>query len=64
MAVCINNNNKQGDPLVPLLFSLVLHKVVSYIAQDRECLPLLFNGWYLDDGVLLGHPGKKSYLRS
>eukprot|EP00731_Ephydatia_muelleri_P034365 Em0056g24a len=22
---------------------------------DRECLPLLFNGWYLDDGVLLGH---------
>ena len=28
---------------------------MSYIAQDRECLPLLFNGWYLDDGVLLGH---------
>eukprot|EP00731_Ephydatia_muelleri_P003120 Em0001g3120a len=46
---------QQGDPLGPLLFSLVLHKVVSYIAQDRECLPLLFNGWYLDDGVLLGH---------
>eukprot|EP00731_Ephydatia_muelleri_P030030 Em0021g553a len=46
---------QQGDSLGPLLFSLVLHKVVSYIAQDRECLPLLFNGWYLDDGVLLGH---------
>ncbi|KAL5516253.1 hypothetical protein EMCRGX_G001539 [Ephydatia muelleri] len=46
---------QQGDQLGPLLFSLVLHKVVSYIAQDRECLPLLFNGWYLDDGVLLGH---------
>ncbi|KAL5499483.1 hypothetical protein EMCRGX_G010909 [Ephydatia muelleri] len=34
---------QQGDPLGPLLFSLVLQKVVSYIAQDRECLPLLFN---------------------
>ena len=46
---------QQGDPLGPLLFSLVLHKLVLSIAQDKDCLSLLSNRWYLDDGVLSGH---------
>ena len=29
---------QQGDPLGPLLFSLVLHKLVLSIAQDKDCL--------------------------
>ena len=36
-------------------FSLVLHNLVLSIAQDKDCLSLLFNRWYLDDGVLSGH---------
>ena len=45
---------QQGDPLGPLLFSLVLHKLVHSIALDSECSELLFNMWYLDDGTLAG----------
>eukprot|EP00731_Ephydatia_muelleri_P006120 Em0003g368a len=44
----------QGDPLGPLLFSLVLQKLVRAIAADKECSNLLFNRWYLDDGTLAG----------
>ena len=36
----------QGDPLGPLLFSLVLQKLVWAIAADKECSNLLFNRWY------------------
>ena len=39
----------------PFFFSLVLHNLVLSIAQDKDCLSLLFNRWYLDDGVLSGH---------
>ena len=46
---------QQGDPLGPLLIFLVLHKLVLSIAQDKDCLSLLSNRWYLDDGVLSGH---------
>ena len=45
---------QQGDPLGPLLFSLVRHKLVRSIATDSECSELLFNMWYLDDGTLAG----------
>ena len=38
----------------PLLFSLVLHKLVQSTAADSECSELLFNMWYLDDGTLAG----------
>ena len=44
----------QGDPLGPLLFSLVLQKLVRAIAADKECSNLLFNRWYLDDGTIAG----------
>ena len=45
---------QQGDPLGPLLFALVLHKVISAIDADDECLNLLYQAWYMDDGVLAG----------
>ena len=45
---------QQGNPLGPLLFCLVLHHVVSAIANDEECVSLLFHKWYIDDGVVAG----------
>ena len=43
---------QQGDPLGPFLFSIVLHKLVKTIS---ETFPhILFNQWYLDDGVIVG----------
>ena len=46
---------QQGDPLGPFFFvAWVLHKVVSAIDADDECLDLLFQAWFLDDGVLAG----------
>ena len=45
---------QQGDPLGPLLFSLVLNVVVKAIATHPECGDLLYHVWYLDDGVLAG----------
>jgi hypothetical protein len=43
---------QQGDPLGPLLFSLVLRPIVE---QIRDLNPRL-NLWYLDDGVIVGPP--------
>ena len=43
---------QQGDPLGPLLFSLVLHAVIKSI--DTTCPNLILNKWYLDDGVIIG----------
>ena len=45
---------QQGDPLGPLLFSLVLNKVVPEIAANSVCADLSYHAWYLDDGVLAG----------
>ena len=45
---------QQGDPLGPLLFSLVLNILVLKIAKDIDCSSLLLHAWYLDDGVLAG----------
>ena len=48
---------QQGDPLDPLLFALVLHKLVVSLEADDECFDLLLQAWYLDDGALAGsHP--------
>ncbi len=43
---------QQGDPLGPLLFSLVLQEVVKKIHDSIPTLKL--NKWYLDDGVIIG----------
>eukprot|EP00731_Ephydatia_muelleri_P028499 Em0020g143a len=43
---------QQGDPLGPMLFALVLQKLVTSIDADDDCLQLLLEAWYLDDGVL------------
>ena len=45
---------QQGDPLGPLFFTLVLHKVIAAIDADDDCLRLILQAWYLDDGVLAG----------
>eukprot|EP00731_Ephydatia_muelleri_P011702 Em0006g596a len=45
---------QQGDPLGPMLFALVLHKLVASLEADDGCFNLLLNLWYLDDGVLAG----------
>ena len=47
------NGVHQGDPLASLLFSLVLHHLVSLI---QERVPgLACNVWFLDDGTLVGN---------
>ena len=45
---------QQGDPLGPLLFSLVLQRLISSIDADDDCIQVLLQAWYLDDGVLTG----------
>ena len=39
-----------------MLFALVLHKlvIITSIDADDDCLQLLLEAWYLDDGVLAG----------
>ena len=46
--------NKEIPCMGPLLFSMVLHKLILTIIEDTECSQLLFISWYLDDGVLSG----------
>jgi hypothetical protein len=43
---------QQGDPVGPLLFSLVLLEVVGAITA--RCPDLDLNVWFLDDGTLAG----------
>ena len=45
---------QQGDPLGPFYFALVLHDLVLTITKDNSCQVLLFNAWFLDDGVVAG----------
>ena len=45
---------QQGDPLSPMFFCLVLHKIVSAIVSDENCSSLLFHAWYQDGGVVAG----------
>ena len=42
----------QGDPLSGLLFSLVLQPIIDRI--KAEVPTLKFNGWFLDDGTVVG----------
>ena len=38
-----------------LFHSSAQFKLVLSLAQDKECVSLLFNRWFLDNGVLAGH---------
>ena len=53
---------QQGDPLGPFYFALVLHYLVLIIAKDDSCRDLLFNAWYLDDGVVAGPSSSVQYV--
>ena len=44
---------QQGDPLGPLLFSLVLHPLALKIEKAFPALDLCV--WYLDDGTIIGN---------
>ena len=52
---------QQGDPLHGS-FSVCIGfaKVAGAIKEDTECSQLLYQAWYLDDGILAG---KKSSIR-
>ena len=52
---------QQGDPMGSLLFCLVLQKLVSAIAEDKDCSSLLFHKWHIDDSVLLD-PNKQLHM--
>eukprot|EP00731_Ephydatia_muelleri_P017769 Em0010g867a len=54
LAGCSESGVQQGDPLGPLLFALVLQKLVSSLDADDECAEILLQAWYLDDGALAG----------
>ena len=53
---------QQGDPLGPLLFALVLQKIFNAIDADDDCIYILYQAWYLDDGTLAGK--KSAILRA
>ena len=48
--------------LGPLFFSLVLQKITMAIDADDDCVAMLFNTWFLDDGLLAGK--KSAILRA
>ena len=43
---------QQGDPLGPLLFSVVLHSLVRLVEERVPGLDV--HVWYLDDGTIIG----------
>ena len=45
---------QQRDPLGPLHFALVLQKIISVVNMDVECIQMLLNASFLDDGVPQG----------
>ena len=45
---------QQGDPLGPMLFALVLHKLVTSFEADDDCHHILLNAWFLEYDVIAG----------
>ena len=47
---------QQGDPMGPLLFSLVLCKLLREVKENKfSSSNSLFDLWYLDDGTIIGN---------
>ena len=47
---------QQGDPMGPLLFSLVLCKLLREVKENNfSSSDSLFDLWYLDDGTIIGN---------
>ena len=44
----------EGDLLGPILFCMVLQKIIFAFGMDPTCNDLKFHSWYLDDGVVAG----------
>ena len=42
---------QQGDLLGPLLFALVLQKIINAIDADDGCVHILYQTWYLGNGT-------------
>ena len=65
MMLCCSSNAvaPHGSHLLrsmcPLLFALVLQKIVNAIDADDNCVHILYQAWCLDDGTLAG---KKSAI--
>ena len=53
---CLSSESgvQQGDPLGPMLFSLVLNFLVMKITRDSAYSNIPFHAWYLDDGAVAG----------
>ena len=45
---------QQGDPLSPLLFSMVIHEIITAISTECPDLALNLFGTSIDDGVIMG----------
>ena len=51
---CISSETgvQQGDPPGLLLFALVRHKILNAFDADDDCIHILYQAWYLDNGTL------------
>ena len=55
-------SNKVTPCMGPLLFGLVLQKILNAIDADDDCIHILYQAWYLNDGNLAGK--KSAILRA
>ena len=52
--ISLETGVQQGDSLGPLLLALVQQKILNAIDADDDCVHILYQAQYLDDGTLAG----------